>query len=120
MSLRPKRFIGKEITVQFDEPPTLEKSPTCPNAFTLDDQTTKIVETLDQWTDFARKGRFAANMRDEHLSVAQNRGSWGVGRFYFRVRTEDDTLLELYYDRAPKNVHDRKGSWFLRCELEEA
>jgi len=37
---------------------------------------------------------------------------------FFRVRVEDGRLLELYYDRAPKDAMDRKGSWFLRCELE--
>ena len=62
--------------------------------------------------------RFARNMQPEHLKVAQNRGSWGVGRWVFRVRVEDERLFELYYDRAPKDALNRKGYWFLRCELE--
>ena len=49
---------------------------------------------------------------------AASRGSWGVGRLFFRVRVEDGRLFELYYDRAPKDAADRLGCWFLRCELE--
>jgi hypothetical protein len=59
----------------------------------------------------------AQNMTAAHLAVASSRGSWGVGRFTFCVRTEDDRIFELYYDRAPKSVDDRKGSWMLYREL---
>jgi len=55
----------------------------------------------------------------EHAAVAASRGSWGVGRFFFRVRVENGRLFELYYDRAPKDSGDRKGAWFLRCELSD-
>lgn len=81
-------------------------------------QALRVVEVLEEWNDFKRRGRFARNMRPEHLEVAESRGSWGVGRMYFRVRVEDERLFELYYDRAPKDAKDRLGSWFLRCELE--
>ena len=118
-TLSPIRFIGDEIRVVFDEPPVLEKKPGCPDAFIWQDETLRIVELLDEWSDFARRGRFARNMRPQRAKVARNRGSWGVGRFFFRVRVDDGRLFELYYDRAPKDAADRKGSWFLRCELEE-
>ena len=118
--LRPKRYIGREIEVTFEVPPTLEKKPGCPDALLLDDDTLRVVEVLDEWSDFARKDRSARNMRPERLKVAGSRGSWGVGRMFFRVRVDDGRLLELYYDRAPKDAMDRKGSWFLRCELEAA
>ena len=117
--LVPIRFIGQEIDVIFDEPPHLEKKPGCPNAFTWLGELFRVEELLDEWSDYARRGRFKRNMRPQHASIATQRGSWGVGRFYFRVRVEDGRLFELYYDRAPKDAADRKGSWFLRCELSE-
>ena len=115
--LRPKRYIGREIEVSFDEAPALKKKPHCPDVFHLGDETLRVVEVLEEWSDFTRRGRFARNMRPEHLKVAESRGSWGVGRMFFRVRVEDERLFELYYDRAPKDAMDRLGYWFLRCEL---
>ena len=56
-------------------------------------------------------------MTAAHLAVASLRGYWGVGRFSFRVRTEEGRIFELYYDRAPKSVDDRKGSWTLYQEM---
>jgi hypothetical protein len=115
--LTPACFIGEEIKVAFDTPPVLEKKPDCPDAFIWRDETFRVVEVVETWTDYARRGRFARNMQPEHAKVAAGRGSWGVGRFFFRVRVEGGRLFELYYDRAPKHAGDRKGSWFLRCEL---
>ena len=59
----------------------------------------------------------AHNMRESHLAAAAKRGSRGVGRHFFRVRTEDDRFFDVYYDRAPKDVVDRKGSWYLLREV---
>ena len=115
--LTPFRFIGDEIEVAFDEPPVLEKKPGCPAAFTWRDETFRVAELISEWSDYTRRGRFARNMQPEHASVAANRGSWGVGRMYFRVRVSGKRFFELYYDRAPKDARQRKGSWFLRCEL---
>jgi len=58
-------------------------------------------------------------MRPANAAKAIRRGSWGVGRFYFRVLTEQDRIFELYYDRAPKDVDDRDGSWFLDREMQK-
>jgi hypothetical protein len=65
-------------------------------------QTYRIVEKLAEWYDYTRRGRFARNTRSEpqHAAVASQRGSWGVGRYYFRVRTESGQIFELDYDRA--------------------
>jgi hypothetical protein len=117
--LRPIRFIGEPIEVEFDEPPALEKKPGCPDAVVWNGETLSVVERISEWSDFARRGRFARNMQPEHAAVAARRGSWGVGRFYFRVRLENDRIFELYYDRAPKDAAHRKGAWFLRTELAE-
>lgn len=118
--LTPSRFIGEEVEVAFDEPPVLEKTPGCPDAFTWRDETFRVAELINEWSDFTRRGRFERNMRPSHASVAAKRGSWGVGRFFFRVRVAGARFFELYYDRAPKDTHHRKGAWFLRCELTRA
>jgi len=115
--LVPLRFIGDEVEVAFDEPPALEKTPGCPSAIAWKGETLRVVELVEEWKDFTRRGRSARNMQPEHASVASRRGSWGVGRFFFHVRVEGDRFFELYYDRAPRDAFDRKGAWFLRCEL---
>ena len=38
-SLTPRHFIGEPIDAIFDQPPTLEKKPPCPNAFVWQGQT---------------------------------------------------------------------------------
>ena len=41
----------------------------------------------------------------------------GINAIFFQVRTESGRVFELYYDRAPKSVDDRKGGWFLYREM---
>ena len=72
---------------------------------------------LSQWHDFSRSGSMAHNMRPSSMKKALRRGSYGVGRFYFRVRTNSEQIFEIYYDRAVKNVDHRKGEWVLLREL---
>ncbi len=132
--LTPQHFIGEPIEVIFDRPPLLEKKPPCPNGFIWQGQTYHIAAELETWHDYERKGRMATNMRPAHAEAAAGRGSWGVGRFYFRVLVEGGRLFELYYDRAPRPVarrskndatdkdrdsKQRKGTWFLQSELSE-
>jgi hypothetical protein len=119
VSLQPVRFIGESIEAVFDQPPALEKKPECPNAFVWRGETHRIAEMLSAWRDYARRGRAARNMQPEHAARASHKGSWGVGRFYFQVRTGRGQIFELYYDRAPKDAGHRKGAWFLVSELEE-
>ncbi len=115
--LIPLHFYDNPIEVLFDSPPALEKSPPCPNGFLWRGQTFRVTESLSEWVDFARRGRAAKNMRPEHALVAAGRGSLNVGRFYFRVRVESGQVFDLYYDRAMKNVDERKGQWFLYREM---
>jgi hypothetical protein len=119
MTYKPIRFIGQEIEVQFDQPPVLEKMPGAPDRFIWQDETYEICAVISEWHDYRRRGRMSRNMRPEHAAVASRRGSWGVGQDYYRVRTADGRIFDIYYDRAPKNVDDRKGSWFLDKELQE-
>ena len=114
---RSVRFIGEAVDVEFDEPPHLEKKPGCPNGIIWQGVTYRVVEELSQWHDYKRKGRFKLNMRAEHAASAERKGSWGVGRDYYRVRTGTGQVFELYFDRSPKSVMNRKGQWFLLREL---
>ena len=112
------RFIGQEITVEFDREPALEKKPHGPDRFIWVGETFHITETLSEWTDFERRGRMEQNMRPENARRARQKGSWGVGRFYFRVRVaRDGRVFDLYYDRTPKGTRQRKGSWHLFREI---
>ena len=94
--------------------------PSCPSRFVWQGESYRVAAELSQWRDYSRRGRAARNMQPQHAAVAEHRGSWGVGRFYFRVRVSDGRIFELYYDRAPKGSDQRKGAWFLVSELKEA
>ncbi len=116
MGSDPLHFVGEPIEVIFSEQPMLEKSPHCPSAIIWRDEYYPVLELLETWPEFGRRGKSSHNMRPEHAAVATKRGSWGVGRFYFRVRVEGNRIFEIYYDRAPKSSSDRKGHWFLKGE----
>jgi hypothetical protein len=109
----PMHFYGEQIEVSFDTPPVLSKTPACPSSFTWREEVFPIVEMLETWIDYRRRGRMARNMSPSHSSAASRRGSWGVGRFYFRVRVASGRIFEIYYDRAPQSAGDRGGQWFL-------
>ncbi len=116
----PLQFIGEPIEVTHDRPPVLEKKPDSPSSFRWRGETHRVAAVLSRWFDFRRRGDMARNMRQAHLEHAARRGSWGVGRFYFRVQTEGRRVFDLYYDRSPTSAGDRKGHWFLWRELGEA
>lgn len=119
MDVQPLRFIGEPIEVEFDKVPLLEKKPPCPNRIIWQESCYQIVRVLGEWHNYDRRGRMARNMKPARAKVAAKRGSWGVGRDYFRVLTDADRIFDIYFDRAPKDVNHRKGSWHLYRELEE-
>jgi hypothetical protein len=114
---KPLHFFGETIQAIFDSEPLLEKKPGCPAAFVWRDHTYQIVEILSEWHDYSRHGRFSQNMQPQHAARAASRGSWGVGQDYYRVLTDRGRIFELYFDRAPKSVKQRKGEWVLYREL---
>lgn len=118
--MQPLRFIAEPIEVNFDQPPVLEKKPGCPDAFVWRGERYLVLEMLSEWSDYRRRGRMAKNMQPQHAARATQRGSWGVGRHYFRVRVESGQIFELYYDRAPQDADRRKGSWTLLREVGDA
>ncbi len=111
------KFISEPVTVYFSSPPAFTKKPPSPNQFTWRGDEFIITECLSEWSDFSRRGRMAKNMQPQHARVAANRGSWGVGRFFFEVRTQCGRFFRLYYDRAPADAVDRAGQWVLMAEL---
>jgi hypothetical protein len=119
-SWTPLQFIDEEVTVQHGRASMLEKKPEAPESFAWRGTTHAVAEVLSTWVDYERRGREARNMAPPHADVAVRRGSWGVGRFYFRVRTSEGRAFDLYYDRAPGKAGDRKGHWFLYRELRES
>ena len=114
---QPLHFYEEPIEVIYTQSPLLEKKPACPQAFEWRGQIYTIQDLLAEWHDYKRRGRFAKNMQPQHISIASKRGSWGVGVFYFRVRTDKGEIFDIYYDRAPKESGHRKGAWFVYREL---
>jgi hypothetical protein len=110
-------FIDEFINAAFNEPPALTKRPGCPNGFTWRGESFRIVELLREWHDFTRRGRFAHNMRPSNAEKTLGRGSWGVARDHYRVRTECGRVFDIYYDRVPRDANDRRGSWVLFREI---
>jgi len=119
MEYTPLHFLDQSIEPIFDTPPVREKSPECPNGFIWENKTFRVIEMLSSWTDFTRRGKMARNMRPAHATVASTRGSLNVGRFYFRVKVDTGQIFDIYYDRAMKNVDERKGQWLVYREMEE-
>jgi hypothetical protein len=129
MDFNPLHFYDQPIVVSFDKPPVREKAPDCPNGFIWENKSYRVIEMLSAWTDFKRRGRMARNMQPQHATVASTRGSLNVGRYYFRVRVlsssaiagqTQEQIFDIYYDRAMKNVDDRKGQWLVYRELGES
>lgn len=113
----PVRFIGVDIEVEFDREPLFRRSPHCPARLVWAEETLPVVDLLKEWRDYGRRGRMASNMRPENLARAAKRGSFGVGRYYFRVRVADGRCFELYYDRKPQSIDDKTGRWVLLKEV---
>ncbi len=113
----PIAFIGEAVEVHFDRPPLLSKKPDPPSGFSYRGESFQVARLISSWSDYQRRGRMAKNMQLEHLQVASKRGSWGVGRFYYRLQTKCGRIFDLYYDRAPTSAMDRQGHWYLWREM---
>lgn len=111
------RFIGREINVKLPPGFSLEKKPPLPEAFDWQGRTHAIVEMLATWHRYGKpEMRTQGGRAPYYVRSGRTQGSWGQGRDYYRVRTEDGRLFDLYYDRAPKGQR-RVGAWFLWREL---
>lgn len=117
----PSRFIGAPIEPAFDEPPALEKRPGAPAGFVWEGRTFRVGRVIAEWHDYGPRGKGASFYEKERGSfraqAAKRRGTWGVGRDYFRVEVLGGQVFDLYYDRAPSRRGGRKGEWYLFREI---
>ena len=107
------QFIDEKIDVHYDNEQIRTKTPECPDTILWRGNSYRVTALISQSQNFTRKGRYKRNMKSTHLNRADKKGSWGVGRFSFRVKVESGQIFDIYYDRAPENVSDRKGHWIL-------
>ncbi len=116
----PSRFIGSPIEPVYDEPPVLKKRPGAPSGFVWQGRRFRVARLIAEWHDYGPRGKLASFYEKERGSyralAAKRRGSWGVGRDYFRVEVEGGGVYELYYDRAPTK-RGREGGWYLFREI---
>jgi hypothetical protein len=116
----PMEFFAEEIEVRFEREPLLEKRPGLPAAFTWRSREYVIVQLIREWHDYRRRGRtrnFYEKERGSYwVKSAQRRGSWGVGRDFYRVLTDSGDVFDIYYDRAPQG-RDKIGQWILSRRL---
>jgi len=111
------QFIGREISVKLPSGFSLEKKPPVPDTFNWHGKIHSVVEMLANWHRYGKPEiRTQGGRAPYFVRSGRSQGSWGQGRVYYRVRTEEGRLFDLYYDRAPKGQR-RAGAWFLWREL---
>ena len=111
------QFIGREISVTLPEEFSLEKKPPVPLSFVWQGRTHVIADMLAMWHRYGKPEIKTQGGRPPYfVRSGRTQGSWGQGRAYFRVRTTEGRLFDMYYDRAPKGKR-RAGAWFLWREL---
>jgi hypothetical protein len=108
-----RRFIDEPIQAEFTGQPLLSKKTGCPAAFRWRTVRYAVTELLAEWHEYGRRGRMADNMSPAHAQASLKRGSFGVGRDYYRVRTHAGQTFILYYDRTVRSSDDKLGEWFL-------
>jgi hypothetical protein len=94
-------FIAKEIAV------TVEGVVKSPVSFRLGESEYRIAEIIDWWADHSFGG-----------DPGRRRRWWQRHhRNYFRVRTTEGEVFELYYDRGANLKHPERKKWFLYRRL---
>jgi hypothetical protein len=110
--VRPLNFYDEPIQVEYRQAPAFEKSPPCPDAFVWREERFVVVELLEEWHDFNRRGRMRQNMTPAHTRQASLRGSWGVGRFHFRGQGGGGAQLlpaaHIALQGLPRQAHRRR------------
>ena len=99
-------FIGKPIEVELSE-----ETPPAPTAFRLGGQRHEVAEVLSRWEEHGYGQRIRG-----HLD-RQPQGQ----RFYYRVRTAEGEVFELYVDWSPVRrkgtKRSEKSQWFAHRRL---
>lgn len=104
----PVDFVGREVEVTLSE----DEAPV-PLAFRLGSQEYKVAEHIASW----QGGAFAGPRRGRDWRQQQERR-------YYRVRTEEGEVYELYAEWSPRRRRRREGSggtrWYLHRRISAA
>jgi len=104
----PVDFVGREVEVTLSE----DETPV-PLAFRLGSREYKVAEQIASW----QGGAFAGPRRGRDWRQQQERR-------YYRVRTEEGEVYELYADWSPRRRRRREGSrgtrWYLHRRISAA
>lgn len=95
------QFLGKKISV------TTGGEVKVPVSFRLDDREYAIVSILESWHDYGFGKSFTGRKRWWHRHH----------RTYYIVKTAEDEVFELYFDRGTKLEQAKRGLWFLSRRL---
>jgi hypothetical protein len=92
----PERFFGREIEV------VTGGEVKAPVSFTLDGRENAIKEVLEFWPDAG-------------FGTAETNRNWRTRhhRSYYRVKTADGEVYEMYFDRGTNLRHPEFRKWFL-------
>jgi hypothetical protein len=95
------KFFSRQISV------TTKGEVKVPVSFRLDDREYAIADILDSWHDYGF-GKSSAH-----------RKRWWQRhhRSYFRVKTTEGEVFEIYFDRGTKLEHARRSMWFLSRQI---
>ena len=95
------KFIGKEIEV------TTGGEVKAPVSFRLEDRQYIIAEILEQWPDYG------------YGKQPPKRKKWYHRRHrnYYRVKTTEGEVYEIYYDRGANLKYPELKKWFLTRQL---
>ena len=96
------QFFGRQINV------TTKGEVKVPVSFCLDDREYTIADILDSWHDYG----FGK-------SPAQRKRRWWQRhhRSYFRVKTTEGEVFEIYFDRGTKLEQIKRNMWFLARQI---
>lgn len=104
----PVDFVGREVEVTLSE----DETPV-PSAFRLGSREYKVAEQIATWDE----GAFAGPRRGRDWRQSQERR-------YYRLRTEEGEVYELYADWSPRRRRRKGGEqtvrWYLHRRISAA
>jgi hypothetical protein len=115
-------FYSEPIEVHFQREPLFEKKPGVPTSFYWRGKSYHICKLIKEWHDYRRKKKrhqfFSGKRKTLPPMKPGDRGSWGVGRDYYRVQTASGEIFDIYYDRRPRG-QTIKGEWVLLKRVDD-
>lgn len=96
------QFFGREVEV------TTEGEVKVPTSFRLGEREYVISEIIDDWPDYG----FGPGAEQRKKRWWQRRH-----RNYYRVKTTEGEVFEIYHDRGTSLKHPERKKWFLHRQL---